>query len=236
MLEVFGQAGRLIVSGDPELLEIVMLSLQVTGTAVLFSCLIGFPLGAAIGALRFLGQRALSIFLSALMGLPPVLVGLTVYLMLSASGPLAPLQLLYTPAAMVIAQTILITPIVAALTREAVTQLAETYEELFRSIGVPPLMRIPTLLWDARTALVTVTLAGFGRAMAEVGAVIVVGGNIAHHTRVMTTSIALETSKGNLELALALGLVLLAIAVTVNALVMMLRTPLRGVDEVRLAS
>lgn len=222
---IFAEAFGLIVSGDADLLEIVGLSLRVTLTAVALACLVGLPLGAMVGAFRFPGRSAATLVLNALMGLPPVFVGLLVYVMLSASGPLGVLGLLYTPAAMVIAQTVLVTPIVAALTRQVVEDLDREYSEQFASLGIGRLDRLGALLWDGRHALLTVALAGFGRAVAEVGAVIIVGGNINHVTRVMTTTIALETSKGNLELALALGLVLLAIALAVNAAVMALRAP-----------
>ena len=209
-------AVSLILSWDPDLMEIIGLSLRVTLTAVALACMIGLPLGAMVGAFRFPGRGASVVALNALMGLPPVAVGLLVYLTLSASGPLGPLALLYTPAAMIVAQTILVTPIVAALTRQTIEDLHAEYEEQFRSLDIGPLDRVIALLWDARHALLTVALAGFGRAVAEVGAVIIVGGNINHVTRVMTTTIALETSRGNLELAMALGVVLLAIAVAVN--------------------
>ena len=218
-----GAAFALIATGDAALGEIVGLSLKVSLTAVLLACVLGLPVGAAVGAFRFPGRAALAVALNALMGLPPVVVGLIVYLMLSASGPLGPLGLLYTPTAMIIAQTILVAPIVAALTRQVVEDLSVEYAEQFASLGVGAFDRLGALLWDARFSLLTVALAGFGRAIAEVGAVIIVGGNINHVTRVMTTSIALETSKGNLELALALGIVLLAIALGVNAVVMALR-------------
>lgn len=221
---VLGEAVGLILAGDADLMEIIGLSLRVTLTAVAVSCLIGLPLGAAVGAFRFPGRIAATIVLNALMGLPPVVVGLIVYLMLSASGPLGPLGLLYTPAAMIIAQTILVTPIVAALTRQVTEDLYREYAEQFESLGVGPFNRIAALLWDARYSLLTVALAGFGRAVAEVGAVIIVGGNINHVTRVMTTTIALETSKGNLQLALALGVVLLSIALFVNICVMAVRS------------
>ena len=217
------QAFNLITSGDPALLEIIALSLKVTISAVAVACLIGLPLGAVVGAFTFPGRSLVTIILNALMGLPPVVVGLTVYLMLSAAGPLGWLALLYTPAAMVMAQVILVTPIVAALTRQVVEDLHSEYAEQFASLDVQPLDRVTALLWDARYSLLTVALAGFGRAVAEVGAVIIVGGNINHVTRVMTTTIALETSKGNLQLALALGMVLLAIVIAVNAAVMSLR-------------
>jgi len=223
LTDILGEAFGLILTWDRNLSEIVMLSLRVTLTAVVISCLIGLPLGAVVGAFRFPGRGLVTVLLNTLMGLPPVVVGLVVYLMLSASGPLGVLQLLYTPTAMIIAQTILVTPIVAALTKQVVEDLHDEYAEQFASLGVGAFDRIAALLWDARYSLLTVALAGFGRAVAEVGAVLIVGGNINHVTRVMTTTIALETSKGNLELALALGLLLLSIAVIVNAAVMALR-------------
>jgi len=217
------EAVALILSGDAAVIEIILLSLRVTLTAVVLSCLIGLPLGATVGAFTFPMRTGVIIAMNTLMGLPPVVVGLLVYLMLSAAGPMGPLGLLYTPTAMVIAQTILVTPIVAALTRQVIEDLNKEYDEQFASLGVGPVDRILALLWDARYSLLTVALAGFGRAAAEVGAVIIVGGNINHVTRVMTTTIALETSKGNLQLALALGLILLAIAVVVNGLLMAIR-------------
>ncbi|MCE8009456.1 ABC transporter permease [Aestuariivita sp.] len=213
----------LVAGWDQALSEIVLLSLQVTLSAVFVSCLIGLPLGAMVGAFRFPGRRPAILIMNVLMGLPPVVVGLMVYLMLSASGPMGVLGLLYTPTAMIIAQTVLVTPIVAALSRQVVEDLHQEYSEQFTSMGVGPLQRIMALLWDARFSLLTVVLAGFGRAVAEVGAVMIVGGNINHVTRVMTTAIALETSKGDLELALALGLVLLLIALLVNLVVMTVR-------------
>ena len=215
----FSAALSLILTGDAELWVIVLLSLRVSVFAVLISAVIGMPMGAFLAVAWFPGRRALIILMNALMGLPPVVVGLLVYLMLSRSGPLGVLELLYTPTAMVIAQVVLVTPIVTALTRQVVEMLAVEYSEQLRSLGVSRLASVPVLLWDARMALVTALLAGFGRAIAEVGAVIIVGGNINHVTRVMTTAIALETSKGNLALALALGAILIAIAVAVNAMV-----------------
>ena len=225
--EVLCEAVGLILAGDPDLIEIIGLSLRITLTAVALACAIGLPLGAALGAFRFPGRTAATLLLNALMGLPPVVVGLIVYLMLSAAGPLGPLGLLYTPTAMIIAQTLLVTPIVAALTRQVVEDLHREYAEHFSSLEAGPFDRIAALLWDARYSLLTVALAGFGRAVSEVGAVIVVGGNINHVTRVMTTAIALETSKGNLRLALALGVVLLSMAVLINAAVMALRASAR---------
>ncbi|WP_209504183.1 MULTISPECIES: ABC transporter permease [unclassified Ruegeria] len=215
----FSAAIALILGGDSELWAIVLLSLKVSVFAVLVSALIGMPVGAALAVARFPGRRMLIVLMNALMGFPPVVVGLLVYLMLSRSGPLGVLELLYTPTAMIIAQVVLVTPIVTALTRQVVEMLAEEYSEQLRSLGVSRLASVPVLLWDARLALVTALLAGFGRAIAEVGAVIIVGGNINHVTRVMTTTIALETSKGNLSLALALGAILIGIAVAVNAMV-----------------
>ena len=227
-MQDFGEAFRLafglVLAADAELIEIIGLSLRVSLSAVLLSCAAGLPLGAAVAISRFPGRSAMLVLLNALMGLPPVVVGLLVYLMLSNAGPMGWLQLLYTPTAMIIAQTVLITPIVAALSREIIEQLHDEYDEQFRSLCVPRRAAIGALLWDARYSLLTVALAGFGRAIAEVGAVIIVGGNINHLTRVMTTAIALETSKGDLPLALALGIVLIAIALGVNALVMSLRS------------
>ena len=220
---VLGDSVGLILAWDRDLIEIIGLSLRVTLTATAIACAVGLPLGAVVGAFSFPGRAVAALVLNSLMGLPPVVVGLFVYLLLSASGPLGVLGLLYTPTAMIIAQTILITPIVAALTRQVVEDLHREYAEQFRSLQVGPFDRIAALLWDARYSLLTVALAGFGRAVAEVGAVLIVGGNINHVTRVMTTTIALETSKGNLQLALALGVVLLTIAVVVNSGVMALR-------------
>jgi tungstate transport system permease protein len=213
----FGEALRLLTSFDAELIGIVGLSLQVSLGALLIAALIGLPFGAALALYEFPGRRSITVLLNALMGLPPVVVGLFVYLVLSRSGPLGFMELLFTPTAMVIAQTILITPIVAALTRQLTEDLWREYGEQLRSLGSGAGRAIPTLLWDGRYALVTVLLAGLGRAMAEVGAVMIVGGNIAGFTRVMTTSIALETSKGNLSLALGLGIVLMLLALLVNA-------------------
>lgn len=225
--EAFGQAGALVASGDPELVEIVLLSLRVSLTAVLVAALLGLPVGAAIAVGRFPGRRTLIVVLNALMGLPPVVVGLLVYLLLSRAGPLGELGLLYTPTAMVIAQAILVTPIVAALARQTIEDMKDEYLDQLRVFGITPLGMVKTLLWDARYSLLTALLAGFGRAVAEVGAVIIVGGNINHVTRVMTTAIALETSKGDLALALGLGLVLVTIAVAANAAVMSLRASAR---------
>ena len=226
MGEALGLAIGLVLSGDPDLIEIVLLSLQVSLTATLVACLIGLPLGAFVAIARFRGRGAVLVVMNALMGLPPVVVGLIVYLHLSRAGPLGFLGLLYTPTAMIIAQVILIAPIVAALSRQVLEDLHAEYAETFRSLCLTRLQVVQALLWDARCSLLTVALAGFGRAVAEVGAVMIVGGNIDHLTRVMTTAIALETSKGDLALALALGIILLVIALGVNA----------GVQSVRMTA
>ena len=207
----------LIASGDPALGTIVLLSLEVSLAAVLCATLLGLPLGAAIAVARFPGRRAVVVLLNALMGLPPVVVGLFVYLMLSRAGPLGALGILFTPGAMVLAQTILVLPIIAALCRQAVEDAWIEYEEQLRSLGARGPGAALTLVWDIRFSLLTAILAGLGRASAEVGAVMIVGGNIDGVTRVMTTTIALETSKGDLPLALSLGIVLIALVVTLNA-------------------
>jgi tungstate transport system permease protein len=219
----FGQAMQMIASWDADLSEIVLLSLRVSLSAVAIAAAIGLPLGAAVALYRFPGRKAVIVLLNALMGLPPVVVGLIVYLFLSRSGPLGFLALLFTPGAMIIAQTILITPIVAALTRQIMEDLWAEYEEQLRSLGSRPGRAVWTLLWDGRFTLLTVILAGFGRATAEVGAVIIVGGNIAHLTRVMTTAIALETRKGDLQLALSLGVILMCLALAVNGAAYLIR-------------
>ena len=208
----------LVFAGDGALYAIVRLSLIVTLSAVAIAGLIGLPLGAALALTRFPGRQALVVLLNACMGLPPVVVGLAVFLLLSRSGPLGPLGLLFTPQAMVIAQAILVTPIIAALTRQTIEDLWFVYRDELTAMDISPLRRVSALLWDARFSLVTILLAGFGRAAAEVGAVMIVGGNIDGFTRMMTTAIALETSKGDLPLALGLGLVLIAIVIAVNAL------------------
>jgi len=227
MGEAFSLALQLVTSGNADLYEIVGLSLRVSLSATMFASLIGLPVGAWMAISRFRGRGAVLVLMNALMGLPPVVVGLLVYLHLSRSGPLGFLGLLYTPSAMIIAQTILIAPIVAALSRQVLEDLHTEYAEQFRSLCLSRVQTITALLWDARYSLLTVGLAGFGRAVAEVGAVMIVGGNIDHLTRVMTTAIALETSKGDLALALALGLVLLVIALGVNAAVQSLRMSAR---------
>ncbi|MEX2035715.1 MAG: ABC transporter permease [Xanthobacteraceae bacterium] len=208
----------LVLSADPTLMAIVWLSLTVSLLAVGFATLIGLPVGAAVALLRFPGREAAIVTLNALMGLPPVVVGLAVYLLLSRSGPLGSWGLLFTPQAMVIAQSILVAPIIAALARQTIEDLWVEYREELAALNVGPLRRVVTLIWDARFSLLTALLAGFGRAAAEVGAIIIVGGNIEGFTRTMTTAIALETSKGDLPLAIGLGIVLIVIVIIVNAL------------------
>ncbi len=218
-MEALGLALGLVAAFDAELFSIIGLSLQVSVTATVLAAVVGVPLGTILAIRSFFGRQILIVLTTTFMALPPVVVGLVVYLMLSRAGPLGPLGLLFTPSAMIIAQTILILPIVTALTREAVIPLHREYKDLLWSVGAGPWLTLKTIIWDARFAIATAILAGFGRAVAEVGAVLIVGGNIDGLTRVMTTTIALETSKGNLELALALGLVLILIAFSVNLLI-----------------
>jgi tungstate transport system permease protein len=209
---------HLVLTGDPALFAIVALSLVVSLSAVMFAALIGVPFGALIALTRFRGREVVIVVLNALMGLPPVVVGLAVFLSLSRSGPLGSWGLLFTPQAMVIAQTILVAPIIAALTRQTNEDLWVEYRDELAAMNVGPARRVATLVWDARFSLVTALLAGFGRAAAEVGAIIIVGGNIDGFTRTMTTAIALETSKGDLPLAIGLGMVLMLIIIAINAL------------------
>ena len=217
-------AWELVIGLDADLVEIVVLSLEISLSAVLIATLVALPLGAAVAVFRFPGRGACIVLLNALMGLPPVAVGLFIYLLLSRAGPLGEHGLLYTPAAMVIAQTVLVVPIIAALAQQLLSELYGESEEQLRSLGVSSVRAIPTLLWDGRFSLLIAVLAGFGRASAEVGAVIIVGGNINHLTRVMTTTITLETSKGNLAMALGLGLILVLIVILVNALTVAVRS------------
>jgi tungstate transport system permease protein len=209
---------QLILTGDPALFAIVRLSLVVSLSALVFAAVIGIPSGAAVALIRFPGREGTIVLLNALMGLPPVVVGLAVYLMLSRSGPLGSFGILFTPTAMVIAQTILVTPIIAALGRQTIEDLWTEYRDELTAMNVGPLGRVATLIWDARFSLVVALLAGFGRAAAEVGAIMIVGGNIEGFTRTMTTAIALETSKGDLSLAMGLGAVLIGIVLIVNIL------------------
>ena len=211
-------AFQLVLSGDPGLYAIVRLSLLISLSAVLFAALLGIPLGALLALTRFRGRELVIVVLNAMMGLPPVVAGLAIFLLLSRSGPLGSLGLLFTPQAMVIAQTVLVAPIIAALTRQTIEDLWVEYQDELTALNIGPIRRVTTLIWDARFSLVTALLAGFGRAAAEVGAIIIVGGNIEGFTRTMTTAIALETSKGDLPLAIGLGLVLIVIVILINAL------------------
>lgn len=217
MIDTLHAAFGLIAAGEGKLGEIVMLSLRVSLTSVTLAALVGLPIGALLAVGNIPGRQGWLVIINGLMGLPSVVVGLLVYLLFSRAGPLGPLGILFTPAAMIVAQTILITPLMAALTRQIVADAWAEYHEQLRSLGAGPWRAALTLLWDTRFSLFTALLAGFGRAASEVGAVMIVGGNIDGVTRVMTTTIALETSKGDLPLALALGLVLIALILAVNA-------------------
>jgi tungstate transport system permease protein len=221
-------AWQLVLSGDPTLVAIVSLSLGISLTAVTFATALGLPLGAALAVLRFPGRNAAVVIVNALMGLPPVVAGLFVYLLLSRSGPLGGLGLLFTPTAMIIAQTVLVTPIVAGIARQAIEDLWRDYGELYTLDGVGRLRTICSLLWLGRFSLLTAVLAGIGRAAAEVGAILIVGGNIAGVTRTMTTAITLETSRGDLALALGLGIVLLALVLAINATAQLIRNTARS--------
>lgn len=213
----------MIASGDPVLLGIIGLSLRVSLTAAALGCILGLPLGAALALARFPGRTVVVVVLNAMMGLPPVVAGLLIYLLLSRSGPMGQFGLLFTPTAMILAQTVLILPIVASITRSVVEELWAEYAEMLTALGASRVRSVPTLLVDGRAALMTGVLAGFGRASAEVGAVMIVGGNIAGHTRTMTTAITLETGKGNIPMAMAFGLVLIALTLGINALAWALR-------------
>ena len=217
ILASLGLALRLVAGADAELRRIVALSLEVSLAAALLACLLGLPLGAWVAVRRFPGRRAVIVMLNALLGLPSVVVGLIVYLLLSRAGPLGSLGILFTPQAIVVAQTLLVLPVVAAMSRQFVEDAWGVYREQLTSLGVSPTRAVPTLLWDLRFSLLTVVLLGFGRAASEVGAVMIVGGNIDGVTRVMTTAVALETSKGDLPLALALGAILITVVLALNA-------------------
>jgi tungstate transport system permease protein len=228
LLNALADAWRLVLSADPTLLGIVSLSLSISLTAVFFATVLGLPLGAALAVLRFPGRNAAVVLVNALMGLPPVVAGLFVYLLLSRSGPLGALGLLFTPSAMIIAQTVLVTPIVAGVARQAIEDLWQQYGELYILDGVGRVHTVCSLLWLGRFSLVTAVLAGIGRAAAEVGAILIVGGNIAGVTRTMTTAISLETSRGDLALALGLGIVLLALVLAINASAQFIRNSARS--------
>lgn len=209
---------HLVLSGDPTLLGIVKLSLLVSLSATFLATVIGIPLGALLALTRFPAREGIIVILNAMMGLPPVAIGLALYLALSHSGLFGFAGLLFTPQAMILAQTVLVVPIIAALSRQTIEDLWTEYRDELTVMNVGPFGRVATLIWEGRFSLVTNVLAGFGRAAAEVGAVIIVGGNIAGFTRTMTTAIALETSKGNLSLAVGLGIVLIGIIIGINAL------------------
>ncbi len=223
LTEIFKNSFNLIFTLNLDLIEIILLSLKVSCFSLFFSCIFGLPFGAFLAVSKFYGRGFLILFFNSMMGLPPVFIGLVLYIILSASGPLGSLELLYTPVAMIIAQFCLITPIIVSLTRQVLEQITEEYDELLKSLHANTKEKILTILWDSRYSLITCILTGLGRSLSEVGAIIIVGGNIAHATRVMTTAIALETSKGNLEIAVALGFVLICISFLVNLLVSLLK-------------
>ena len=228
LAEGLSQAAHLVVTLDPDLIEITALSLKVSMGATLVACVLGLPLGAWLAVNRFVMRRFVIAILNALMGLPPVVVGLIVYVIFSRAGPLGVLGLLFTPTVMVIAQVIIITPIVASIAHQAIRDLWADYHDLLISLNASRLQRIQALLWDGRRALMTAGLAGFGRAIGEVGAIMVVGGNIDHATRVLTTAIALETGKGEFGMALAFGFVLIGLSILVNLTLHMLGRTERG--------
>jgi len=219
----FAGAFRLLIRLDPDLLEIVGLSLRMTAAAVAIATIVGLPIGAGLALFRFRGRQAVVAVLNALMGFPPVVLGLILYMLLSRAGPLGVLGLLFTPSAMIIAQACLVLPIIAALTRQVIEDLWREYDEQLRSLGAKPGRSVFTLLWDGRFSLVTGVLAGFGRVVGEVGSIMIVGGNIDHYTRTMTTAIALETSKGNFALCLGLGAILMVLALGVNGAAVFLK-------------
>ena len=219
----FIKAFDLILLFDSSLFEIIILSLFVSFSAVIISCIISFPIGSFLAMKNFFGKEIVVVVINAFMGLPPVVVGLFLYLLFSTTGVLGYFQLLYSPIIMIIAQIIIVTPIVIGLTKEIIGDLFTEYDELLTSLNATTTQKIQTLIWDARFSLLTVALAGLGRALAEVGAVIIVGGNIAHVTRVMTTTIAMETSKGDLSLALGLGIILISLSILINGSLYMLK-------------
>ena len=231
-LEAFRNSFLLIISMDPDLFEIVWLSIKVSFSSLFIASLIGFPIGALLAITTFAGRNILITFFNAMMGIPPVVVGLVVYLMVSQSGPLGWLEILYTPYAMMIAQVILVLPIIISLSTQILEELHLDYENFFKIYNVPTRIAVITYIWDSKGSLVTIALAGFGRAISEVGAVIIVGGNIDHVTRVMTTAIVLETSKGDLALALSLGLVLLSLSLIVNIIANKIKLSLKSETHV----
>ena len=219
----FSEASNLIISLDSSLIEIISLSLFVSLSAVIIACIISFPIGSFLAMKKFYGREIIIIIVNAFMGLPPVVVGLFLYLIFSSAGIFGYYQLLYSPTIMIIAQIIIVTPIIIGLTKQIIEDLFFEYSDLLLSLKATMIQKIQTLIWDARFSLLTVALAGLGRALAEVGAVIIVGGNIAHVSRVMTTTIAMETSKGDLSLALGLGIILISISILINGTLYLLR-------------
>lgn len=223
-MNLFADSLKLIFSFDSDLYEIIWLSLKVSITALFFACFIGLPVAGILSSTNFYGKKTLVIFFNSMMALPPVFVGLVLYILFSQTGPLGFFKILYTPSIMIIAQIIIILPVIISVSAELLEQIFKEYKENFDAFNVSLIDRIKTTIFDARLSLVTCMLTGLGRALSEVGAIIIVGGNIAHFTRVMTTTIALETSKGNLAIAMSLGIVLILIAITINTIVMIMKT------------
>ena len=221
---ILSDSFKLILSLDPDLYEIIWLSLRISILALTISCLLGFPIAGILSSKNFYGKKSVIIFFNSMMALPPVFVGLLLYILFSKTGPLGFINILYTPNIMVIAQVIIILPIIVSVSTETLEQIFREYKEIFDTFEVGLFSRIKTTVFDARLSLLTCTLTGLGRALSEVGAIIIVGGNIIHYTRVMTTTIALETSKGNLSMAMSLGLVLILISITINTIVMIMKT------------
>ena len=223
-MDVLLESLNLVFSFDPDLYEIIWLSLKVSLFALTFSCFLGLPIAGVLSSTNFTGKKTIIIFFNSMMALPPVFVGLLLYILFSKTGPLGFINILYTPNIMIIAQVIIILPIIVSVSTETLEQIFREYKEIFDTFEVGLLSRIKTTVFDARLSLLTCTLTGLGRALSEVGAIIIVGGNIIHYTRVMTTTIALETSKGNLSMAMSLGLVLILISITINTIVMIMKT------------
>ena len=223
-MSVLADSIRLILSFDPDLYEIILLSLKVSMIALFISCVIGLPIAGIFSSTNFYGKKTLIIFFNSMMALPPVFVGLLLYIIFSNTGPLGFLNILYTPSIMIVAQIIIILPIIISVSTELLQQMFDEYKEMFDTFEVDLISKIRTTVYDARISLVTCILTGLGRALSEVGAIIIVGGNIVHYTRVMTTTIALETSKGNLSMAMSLGIVLIIISISLNAIVMTMKT------------
>tara|TARA_B100001057_G_scaffold81979_1_gene77501 strand:- start:2006 stop:2701 length:696 start_codon:yes stop_codon:yes gene_type:complete len=223
-VSIFADSFKLILSLDPDLFEIIWLSLKVSVSALFISCLLGLPIAGILSSKKFHGKKTILMFFNAMMALPPVFVGLVLYIAFSQTGILGFLNILYTPVIMTLAQIIIIIPIIISVSAEILEQIFKEYEDIFDTFEVDLISRIKTTVYDARIALLTCILTGLGRALSEVGAIIIVGGNIVHYTRVMTTTIALETSKGNLSMAMSLGIVLIFISISINVAVMIMKT------------